>query len=133
VGAAEQARHDNHLLDRRDQAWRELQQHFLRRLRSGELVATGYEEPLSLGSERSPVSADVWRSLRPNFKNPTAAGAGLKLTGILVHTAEDAPAPGSSTDQISEGRRHRRPTGADVRSAATRAARAHDLSEAKVK
>jgi hypothetical protein len=101
-GAAEQARHDNHLLDRRDQAWRELQQDFLGRLRSGELVATGYEEPLSLGIERRPVPADVWRSLRPNFKNSTATGAGLKLTGILVHTAEDAPAPVSSTDQISE-------------------------------
>ena len=47
-GAAEQARHDNHLLDRRDQAWRELQRDFLGRLRSGELVATGYEEPLRL-------------------------------------------------------------------------------------
>jgi hypothetical protein len=101
-GAAEQARHDNHLLDRRDQAWRELQQDFLGRLRSGELVATGYEEPLSLGIERRPVPADVWRSLRPNFKNSTATGAGLKLTGILVHTAEDAPAPVSSTNQISE-------------------------------
>jgi hypothetical protein len=101
-GAAVQARHDNHLLDRRDQAWRELQRDFLGRLRSGELVATGYEEPLSLGSERRPVPADVWRSLRPNFKNSTATGAGLKLAGILVRTAEDAPAPVSSTDQISE-------------------------------
>jgi hypothetical protein len=101
-GAAEQARHDNHLLDRRDQAWRELQRDFLGRLRSGELVATGYEEPLSLGSERRPVPAALWRSLRPNFKNSTATGAGLKLTGILVQTAEDAPAPVSSTDQISE-------------------------------
>jgi hypothetical protein len=66
------------------------------------LVAIGYEEPLSLGSERRPVPADVWRSLRPNFKNSTATGAGLKLAGILVHTAEDAPAPVSSTDQNSE-------------------------------
>jgi hypothetical protein len=53
--AAEQARYHNHLLDRRDQAWRVLQQEFLARLRSGELIATGYEEPLSLGSERKPV------------------------------------------------------------------------------
>jgi hypothetical protein len=42
-GAAEQARHDNHLLDRRDQAWRGLQRDFLGRLRSGELVASGYQ------------------------------------------------------------------------------------------
>ena len=100
-GAAEQARQDNHLLDRRDQAWRELQRDFLGRLRSGELVATGYEEPLSLGSELRPVPADLWRSLRPNFKNSTATGAGLKLTGILVQNAGDGPAPVSSTDQIS--------------------------------
>ncbi len=101
-GAAEQARHDNHLLDRRDQAWRELQRDFLGRLRSGELVATAYEEPLNLGSERKLVPVDLWRALRPHFKNSTATGAGLKLTGILVRTAEDAPAPVSSTDQISE-------------------------------
>jgi hypothetical protein len=101
-GAAEQARHDNHLLDRRDQAWRELQWDFLGRLRSGELVATAYEEPLNLGSERRPVPADLWSSLRPHFKNSMATGAGLKLAGILVRTAEHAPTLVSSTDQISE-------------------------------
>jgi hypothetical protein len=101
-GAAEQARHDNHLLDRRDQAWRELQWDFLGRLRSGALVATAYEEPLSLGSERRPVPVDLWSSLRPHFKTSTATGGGLKLTGVLVQTAEDGPAPVSSIDQISE-------------------------------
>jgi hypothetical protein len=93
VGSCRASRHDNHLLDRRDQAWRGLQRDFLGRLRCGELVATGYQEPLSLGSERRPVPADLWSSLRPNFKNSTATGAGLKLAGILVRTAEDAPTP----------------------------------------
>ncbi len=101
-GAAEQARHDNHLLDRRDQTWRELQQDFLGRLRSGELIATGYEEPLSLGSERKLVPVDLWRALRPNFEKSTATGAGLKLSGILVRKGVDAPAPVPSIEQISE-------------------------------
>ncbi len=109
-GAAEQARHDNHLLDRRDRAWRELQRDFLGRLRSGELVATGFEEPLSLSSERRPVPADVWRSLRPNFKNSTATGAGLRLAGILVQTAEDAPAPASTRGGGRHRHRSRAPT-----------------------
>jgi hypothetical protein len=90
-GAAEQARHDNHLLDRRDRAWRNLQQDFLARLRSGELTATGYEEPLSLSTERKQVPADLWRALRPNFKNSTATGAGLKLAGLLVRKLGDTP------------------------------------------
>jgi hypothetical protein len=61
-GAAEQARHDDHLLDPRDQRRRALVQDLVGRLRSGELIAAGYEEPLSLGSTRRPIPAELWQT-----------------------------------------------------------------------
>jgi hypothetical protein len=90
-GAAEQARHDNRLLDRRDQIRRALVHDLVARLRSGELIAAGYEEPLSLGSTRRPIAAELWQILRPNFKTSAAAGAGLTISGILVRCAGGKP------------------------------------------
>jgi hypothetical protein len=95
-GAAEQARHDNHLLDRRDQARRALVRDLIGRLRSGELIATGYEEPLSLGSARRPIPVELWQILRPRFKISAASGAGLTISGILIQSADAKP-------QASEG------------------------------
>ena len=102
-GAAEQARHDNHLLDRRDQTWRELQQDFLGRLRSGELIATGLEEPLTLERTRRPIPVYLWQVLRPDFKHSAAVGGGLMISGILVRCGTVAdPEPTAVQNAVEE-------------------------------
>jgi hypothetical protein len=66
-----------------------LQERFMQKLRSGQLVATALELPLKLESRRTPIPAALWRVLEPDFQKSEASGAGLKLITIEVSaTAE---------------------------------------------
>jgi hypothetical protein len=82
--AAEEMERSNALIEQRDRAWRDLCFDLISRLRSGELIATGLEEPLTLDRARRPIPPHLWQVLRPNFKHSVAVGGGLKISGILV-------------------------------------------------
>jgi hypothetical protein len=80
--AAEEMERSNALIEQRDRAWRDLCFDLISRLRSGELIATGLEEPLTLDRARRPIPPHLWQVLRPNFKHSVAVGGGLKISGI---------------------------------------------------
>lgn len=74
---------------------------FRRKLRSGELVATGYRYPVGPDDQRRVVPAEKWDFLRPNWDVSSAEGGGLKFVQILVHAAkihEAAATPITSVD-----------------------------------
>src|ERR687892_1951683 len=88
--AAEEMERSNALIEQRDRAWRDLCFDLISRLRSGELIATGLEEPLTLDRARRPIPVPLWQALRPDFKHSVAVGGGLKISGILVRRATEA-------------------------------------------
>jgi hypothetical protein len=88
--AAEEMKRSNALIVQRDRAWRDLCLDLISRLRSGELIGTGLEEPLTLDRARRPVPAHLWQVLRSDFKRSAAAGGGLKISAILVRRATEA-------------------------------------------
>lgn len=120
--AAEEMQRSNALIEQRDRAWRDICFDLLSRLRSGELIATGLEEPLTLDRARRPIPVHLWQVLRPDFKHSAAVGGGLKISGILVRrateadqeptavatTAEELPDP--DLDILSEARPPGRPS-----------------------
>jgi hypothetical protein len=83
-GAAEEMKRSNALIEQRDRAWRDLCFDLISRLRSGELIGTGLEEPLTLDRARRAIPLHLWQVLRPDFKHSAAVGGGLKISGILV-------------------------------------------------
>jgi hypothetical protein len=88
--AAEEMQGSNALIEQRERAWHDLCFDLIRRLRSGELIATGLEEPLTLDRARRPIPVHLWQVLRPDFKHSVAVGGGLKISGILVRRATEA-------------------------------------------
>jgi hypothetical protein len=88
--AAEEMQRSNTVIEQRDRAWRDLCFDLISRLRSGELIATGLEEPLTLDRTRRPIPVHLWQVLRPDFKHSAAVGGGLKISGILVRRATEA-------------------------------------------
>ena len=88
--AAEEMKRSNALIEQRERAWRDLCFDLISRLRSGELIATGLEEPLTLDRARRPIPVHLWQVLRPDFKHSAAVGGGLKISGILVRRATEA-------------------------------------------
>ncbi len=64
--------------------WTRLRTAFQRRLKSGELSATGFVSPLTIDAPRIVVPPDKWRILKLDFGNSTAYGEGLKVVSILV-------------------------------------------------
>jgi hypothetical protein len=88
--AAEEMGRSNALIEQRERAWRDLCFDLISRLRSGELIATGLEEPLTLDRTRRPIPGHLWQALRPDFKHSVAVGGGLKISGILVQRATEA-------------------------------------------
>src|SRR5689334_22807474 len=56
-------------------------------LARGELVASGFVQPLTPHAERVTISPDTWRLLSVNFENSTAKGYGLSLVDITVAEA----------------------------------------------
>src|SRR5919106_2439987 len=88
--AAKEMERSNALIEQRERAWRGLCIDLISRLRLGELIATGLEEPLTLNRVPMPIPAHLWQVLRPDFKHSAAVGGGLKISGILVRRATEA-------------------------------------------
>ena len=68
--------------------WTQLKTAFRARLRSGELVGTGYVKPVNLADSRMAIPSDKWRFLEPDFRDSTASGAGMEIVSILVCRAD---------------------------------------------
>ena len=60
------------------------------RLMSGELIATGFEWPLRLDSRRDPIPGQLFRGLRPNFRDSSVEGGGFKAVDVRVQRREPA-------------------------------------------
>jgi hypothetical protein len=101
--AAEEMKRSNALIEQRDRAWRDLCFDLISRLRSGELIATGLEEPLTLDRTRRPIPVYLWQVLRPDFKRSAAVGGGLMISGILVRCGTVAdPEPTAVQNAVEE-------------------------------
>jgi hypothetical protein len=102
--AAEGMQRSNALIEQRERAWHDLCFDLISRLRSGELIATGLEEPLTLDRARRPIPVHLWQLLRPDFKHSVAVGGGLKISGILVRRATEAdqepPAVSTTVEEL---------------------------------
>ncbi len=68
--------------------WVQLTIAFRARLRSGELVATGYAKPVELACERTNIPADNWRFLKLDFVNGAASGEGLEIVSVRINSVE---------------------------------------------
>jgi len=67
-------------------------------LRSGILVATGYDARAAIDASPVTIPADRWRVLVPDFSASSATVSGLTITGILVF--ENAPLPTMKPNRI---------------------------------
>lgn len=64
---------------------------FMERLRSGELLATGYQAGADLTQEKTiKIPADLWHVLKPNLPHSTASGGGYELVIVRVERAAGA-------------------------------------------
>jgi len=81
---------DTDLVRAKERAWKALTADLLRRLRSGEFVAYGFEAPVRLHSERVQIPADKWEVLTPDFDLSEAQGNGIVLVGVVVSQSSDA-------------------------------------------
>jgi hypothetical protein len=79
-----------------------LETHICELLGSGELVASGHVQPLTLNAERVTVSPDKWRLLSVDFENSTAKGHGLFLVDITVGEPASFVGKGRKPDSISK-------------------------------
>jgi hypothetical protein len=71
-------------------------------LARGELVASGYVQPLTPHAERVTISPDTWRLLSVNFENSTAKGYGLSLVDITVAEARSLRGKGRKPEALSK-------------------------------
>ena len=53
-----------------------LEQAFIEKLRSGELVAIGLEVPVGASSRREMIAPELWEVIEPDFENSGASGGG---------------------------------------------------------
>ncbi len=70
--------------------WFQLRQSFEGCLVSGELVGTGYVNPMGLEDSPTIIPADKWSVLDLNYQKATANGGGLTITGIRIFRADAA-------------------------------------------
>ena len=98
--AAEEMQRSNALIEQRDRAWRDLCFDLISRLRSGELIATGLEEPLTLDRARRPLPPHLWQVLRPDFKHSAAVGGGLRISAILVLANPEQTAVHNAVEEL---------------------------------
>jgi len=64
--------------------WARLKNRFRSRLQSGELLATGYVEPVDIGAERISIPPDKWHFLELDFRDSRAEYGRLKLVNVRV-------------------------------------------------
>ncbi len=67
--------------------WGALSTAFLKRLQSGDLVATGYVKPVELDDSRKTIPADKWAFLKLDFQHSAASGGGTEIIAIRVFRA----------------------------------------------
>ena len=68
----------------------------VQRLQSGELEATGMRKPIELASTRTRLQRELWRVLKPDFRNSSASGGDLTVLDILVRPAGSTGAYGDA-------------------------------------
>lgn len=68
--------------------WNKLEGAFLTALRTGELIATGHDKSRPLRALPMRIPPELWNTLRPNFKESSAAGGGIEIAGVLVRSKE---------------------------------------------
>src|SRR5919106_5660742 len=98
--AAKEMERSNALIEQRERAWRDLCFDLISRLGSGELIATGLEEPITLDRARRPLPPHLWQVLRPDFRRSAAVGGGLKISGILVRRATEADQEPTAVEEL---------------------------------
>jgi hypothetical protein len=64
----------------------------LHELRTGSLLALGYQKPIFATDKREVVARELWDFLQPDFLQSSAAGHGLEIVQIELI---DRPLPGS--------------------------------------
>lgn len=73
--------------DRYQELRTQLHAAFLAKLRGGEVLAAGYDNRHPL-RRRTPIPADAWTFLTPNFEHSTAEGVGFSFAGVVVTRVE---------------------------------------------
>lgn len=68
--------------------WRELEAAFMSKLRSGDLVAYGYERRHGLKGKPHRIVQRLWNTLVPNYDQSSASGGGMVIVGILIRSSE---------------------------------------------
>ena len=87
---------EDHHVKMRDRYYRlrdALKQAFVERLRSGELIASGYTAPIGLKSRREDIPAQLWELLEPDFEKAEAQAPGLHVVRIEVREGGAAERP----------------------------------------
>jgi hypothetical protein len=79
-----------------------LETHICELLGRGELVASGYIQPLTANAQRVTISPNMWRLLSVNFENSSAQGHGLSLADITVAEPASFIVRGRKPDAISK-------------------------------
>ena len=57
---------------------------FLEKLRTGELVAMGYDRSRPLASRSKRIPTALWYTIKPDPRDSSASGGGIELVGVLV-------------------------------------------------
>jgi hypothetical protein len=72
----------------------QLEGELMEKLRTGELVATGYDSRAVIDAPPNTIPADRWRTLTANYKESSATMGNVVITGIQVlRPTAQAPAP----------------------------------------
>jgi len=85
----QRAKHKNALIADRERADARVREPFLTKLRTGDLIAMGYQKPLRLDSVPVRIPPDHWRAVAPNFQKSTAKGAGAEYVCVRVYTRQE--------------------------------------------
>ncbi|MCK1361221.1 hypothetical protein [Bradyrhizobium sp. 199] len=90
-----------------ERARRQLESEIHGKLLRGELVATGYAADTPLDSPPTKILPDRWRLLEPDYRESTAKGGRLEISGILVFSGDrDIPKTlGAKRHSLAELRR----------------------------
>lgn len=85
-----------------------LEQAFLEKLRSGELVAIALAKPVGANSTRDAIGPELWDVIQPDFEHSGASGAGLELIKIEIVARESVPDVSAADATLPGASRSRR-------------------------
>ena len=69
---------------------------FKAKLEAGELIATGFDNKVPVDAGPQQIPQEAWSILECDFENSSAAGDGVSILGIRVHSAKATIHAGSS-------------------------------------